>query len=78
MLLEATTLLNPYVKQFPHGNHVDFWDGNSTGRILKIDYNNVAYRPIAKRWLCKQQPLLCNRQINKHPFLCNGRGTVGP
>jgi hypothetical protein len=26
---------------------------------------------------CKQQQLLCNRAINKHPFLCNGQGIVG-
>jgi hypothetical protein len=30
----------------------------------------VAYRPVAKQWLCKQQSLLCNRRINYN----NGNG----
>jgi hypothetical protein len=34
-----------------------------------IPFNIVRYRPVAKRWLCKHQQLLCNKRINKHPFL---------
>jgi hypothetical protein len=32
----------------------------------------VVYRPVAKQWLCKQQPLLCNWWVNNDisdPFL---------
>jgi hypothetical protein len=40
----------------------------------------VTYRPAAGQRHQKGQtvqPLLCNRRINKHQFLCNYRGTVG-
>jgi hypothetical protein len=33
----------------------------------KITAEN-AYRPVAKRWLCKQRPLLCNGWINTFPL----------
>jgi hypothetical protein len=31
--------------------------------------NNAAYRPVAKRWLCKQRPFLGNGSVNRFPLL---------
>jgi hypothetical protein len=30
----------------------------------QLNYNIVVYRPVAKRGLCKQRPLLCNGTVN--------------
>jgi hypothetical protein len=34
-----------------------------------VVFGIAEYRRIAMHWLCKQQPLLCYRGINKHSFL---------
>jgi hypothetical protein len=31
----------------------------------------VAYRPVAKQWLCKQRPFLSNGSVNTFPLLCS-------
>jgi hypothetical protein len=37
----------------------------------------VAYRPVSKRWLCKQWPLLCNAR-NIHARKCRITGLYNP
>jgi hypothetical protein len=34
------------------------------------------YRPVAKRWLCKQRPFLGNSSVNMFPLLGNNTWTT--
>jgi hypothetical protein len=42
---------------------------NFKGKVICVIYSIVAYRPVAKRWLCKQRPFLGNDLVNTFPLL---------
>jgi hypothetical protein len=53
--------------------------GIASGMDKLRTYNTLAYRTIAKRWLCKMRPLLGNPRKNRRTGLCNpllGKGSV--